>query len=311
MTRANPDAIRRFLGSFSIAGPWVLARRGAWEGRSFTDLEEAVEMAARRNDEGYCIYYLGNERRPGATRRREVDMTRARGVWIDVDRPDDEVRRALLEYQPTFTVFTGGGWQSCWLFNEPTTDLADAKAIGYAMKSRLAHLQPDSTFSVDHIFRLPGTVNRKPKYDPLPLAELVQADWRQRLRLDKAPREVPPEAALMELGEIDVSDLQFTRGQLREMLPPWAHTMLTERPEGCPSRNEHQWAFIGAVLRELGDSPHARALVVWCLTRPATRETDLSHRSHWARQAGRLVPRRDPLRYAMGQLQSFLSKEGE
>lgn len=308
--RAEPDAIRHFLGLLSRDGPWTLARRGAWQGRTFSDLREAVASAAARNNDGHCVYYLGNERRPDTRTRREIDIIRANGVWIDIDNPDSKIRNALLVRRPTFVVFTGGGWQAHWRFDRPTTDLQDAKAVGLGLQQALAHLNPDSTHSVEHLFRLPGTRNRKPGRGDA-LATLDHWEAGATLALASAPRAEPPDTAAVDLGDIE-TDLQLSPMQLRECLTPWAYAMLENRPEGCPSRNEHQWAFIGAVMRDLGDTPHARALVVHCLTRPAelAQEEALSHRTHFAKQAGRLTPRRDPLGYALGQLKSFLEKEG-
>lgn len=302
---ADERKIREFLTNFG--GPWTLARTGAWSGNTFANLDVAVAAAAKRNNEGHCIYYLGNPKRAGSARRREADILVAVGAWVDIDDADPEVCRELcdrLDYRPTYVAFTGGGWQAFWRFHEPTPDLVDAKSVNRWLVKQFADLKPDACFSVDHLWRLPGTRNRKRDRGHR-LCEVVASDWTATLSLAEAGRaEVPPPPARVEV-EFD-EDIAIAQEIAWEVLSPGALQILLGG-RNYPSRSEREWAFIGACVAGLTEPSIIRA----CLLIPAPIDrTDLpSHRAYWAKVKGAYVPRPDPDEHVRRQIKAYLAKE--
>lgn len=312
--KADPEKVREFLTM--IGGPWHLARTGLWAGRTFADLEDAVAAACTANDRGHCLYFLGNTPRGGALqgRRRKCDVESVRAVWLDIDDPDPDVWRELedrLPWRPTYVAFTGGGWQAMWRLSHPT-EPSDGEAIALWLQSEFADLTPDSTHSCEHIFRLPGTRNRKAgRHDRM--CEVVGGDCSSEMPLAEAGRLEPK--PIIEPVAIEFDDeFEFSDDDLWEILPPWALRLLASNVrdaltgEVYASRSEHEWAFIGACLR---DGVPPLCVIRRCLLMPAGlgEETKVSHRSHWAKIKGRYIPRRNPALHAEHQIASYLAKE--
>ena len=312
--RADPEKVAEFAKMFG--GPWHLSRAGDWRTRTFIDLDEMSERACANNDAGRCIYYMGNQPRRALRRRaRERDIEVCIGAWLDIDDPDPEVLRELtsrLDWPPMYVAFTGGGWQAHWRFDSPTRDIADARAVACGLKEDFADLSPDSTHSVEHLFRLPGTRNRKAERDDR-MCEVLFAEAASRLPLADTTRAEPGPSGQAITVNFD-DGYHFDSDALWEVLPPWAIRLLNSRVrdtssgEVYPSRSEHEWAFIGACVRD-GIAP--MSVVRACLLLPAALdETDkVSHRAHWAKFKGRYVRRRNPSLHAERQIASFLARE--
>ncbi|NOX84051.1 MAG: hypothetical protein GXP06_13915 [Alphaproteobacteria bacterium] len=311
---ADPEKVRDFFTLFG--GPFHLSRAGDWRTCTFADIDLAVERACANNNAGRCIYYMGNQpRSPLRKRACENDIKVCVGAWLDIDDPDSDIFEELtnrLDWAPFYVAFTGGGWQAHWRFDNPTSDTEDARAIGSWLRSEFADLSPDSTHSVEHLFRLPGTRNRKAERDDR-MCEVLFADAGARLPLAEAGRIKPTPSVVAAPVDFD-DEFEFSLHALWEVLPPWALRLLNscvrdiETGEAYPSRSEHEWAFIGACVRD-GIAP--LSVVRNCLLLPAgQQEIDkVSHRAHWAKIRGRYVPRRNPTLHVERQIASFLAKE--
>lgn len=133
------------------------------------------------------LYYTLNEPKPAAEclgrggRLRESDVKALRGVAVDLDpRPSEEAteggfareRRRLLgvadEWRrrflgaPSAIVDSGNGVQMVWLFAERLSNTPENRAAVKAQARGLGRLfgaGSDAVQSVDHLFRIPGTLN--------------------------------------------------------------------------------------------------------------------------------------------------------
>ncbi|MEL7215980.1 MAG: hypothetical protein AAGJ96_08655 [Pseudomonadota bacterium] len=301
-TDADVNAVREFLTK--LGGPWHICPAVHWAGYTFDDIEEAVAAATRANEHG-CVYFLANTPKRGrlsGRSRKKWDIARVDSVFLDVDDPDPDivVEFDRLGWRPTYVSFTGGGWQAMWRLSEPTTP-ADGEAIAVWLQSEFEDLSPDSTHSCEHIFRLPGTRNRKAGRSNR-LCELVSADWSATLPVGEAGRLSPQPRR--RAAAVSLSPLELDEGDLWEILPPWAVRLVNDptaaNGEPFPSRNEHEFAFVGACLRD-GTPPD---MIASLLLLPAgIDETHrVSHRAHWAKVKGLYVPRRNPLAHAERQI---------
>lgn len=303
-TGAEVNDVRSFL--MNLGGPWHICPAVHWQGYTFHDIDKAVEAIVRANEQS-CVYFLANTpirgRLNGRTRRK-ADIAQVNAVFLDVDDPDPDIVTEFdrLGWRPTYVAFTGGGWQAMWRLSEPTTP-ADGEAIAVWLQSEFDDLSPDSTQSCEHIFRLPGTRNRKEGRNNR-LCEVVVADWSARLPLEEAGR-----LAVKTRGPclpVAVSPVDLDEDRLWELLPPWAIRLVNDPTSAAgqpfPSRNEHEFAFIGACLRD-GTPPD---IIASLLLLPAKIEEThrVSHRTHWAKVKGAFVPRRNPLAHAERQIGS-------
>lgn len=198
---ADPTQVRAFLELIDHDGAVHLARSGKWTPKTFTNLGEAATAACNANDQGDCVYFVLNEPKGGKFKaktkkgekvRGEENIAFGRGVVIDIDGcgrdPDiiDDLEHRL-DHRPTYIAFTGGGLQAGWLFEEPTTDIAATKAANKWLVSQFADHKPDSCFSVDHLWHLPGTRNKKTARDNR-LCEIVGGDPKSRVPFEELGR---------------------------------------------------------------------------------------------------------------------------
>ncbi len=309
---ADEHKVREFL--IAIGSPWHICPATHWAGWTFRDLDEAVAAVLRANQEG-CVYFLANTPKRGrlsGRSRKKWDVARVNAVFLDIDDPDPEIARELqerLDWPPTYVAFTGGGWQAMWRLSEPTTP-TDGEAIAVWLQSEFEDLTPDSTHSCEHIFRLPGTRNRKADRNDR-MCEVVASRWESALPLSEVDRLEPgPCRRPASLKLTAREDVRLD--QLWEVLPPWALRLLDDPTdvEGAPfaSRSEHEWAFVGACVRDGVPAELIRDLLL--LPAEMGETNRVSHRAHWAKVKGRYVPRRNPEAHALRQIGSFLAKGG-
>lgn len=110
---------------------------------------------------------------------KKSDMEWVTHLYVDVDHVAPEYLEALQIHfpAPSCIVFSGGGYQALWKLDKPTQDFARAEHLNKVLASRL---NGDSCHSVDHLMRLPGTINvpnaKKAKNGRVPtLAYVVQS----------------------------------------------------------------------------------------------------------------------------------------
>ncbi len=177
----TPAAIE-FLKEFYPKGPYVLTsidpdKKGI-ETRTFMgDQTEALTAWLDKWNGVRNIYF--SEAEPLRPMSKKCERTDIRRVWylhVDVDPRagedlEDEQARALALCttnlpdgvpEPTFVVFSGGGYQAHWRLEEPIVidgDLdkaEDAKLYNVQLERLFA---ADNCHNIDRIMRLPGTVN--------------------------------------------------------------------------------------------------------------------------------------------------------
>lgn len=122
--------------------------------------EEIAKWITTQNNRKRNIYWHVNELKSGIRDRKAEKEDVAQVVMFQVD-VDDSSHTALerlktFNPRPTAIIFSGGGYQAFWLLDEPMDDFAKAEAINKGLASRLGG---DNCHSVDHIMRVPGTIN--------------------------------------------------------------------------------------------------------------------------------------------------------
>ncbi|MEM6680745.1 MAG: DNA-primase RepB domain-containing protein [Pseudomonadota bacterium] len=311
---ALPQPDRNQITSFleKLGGPWHICPAIHWPGYTFDDLDDAVEAAIRANQEG-CVYFLANtpkRNRLSGLSRKKKNIIRVRAVFLDIDDPDPAVVDELdrFGWPPTYVAFTGGGWQAMWRLSAPVSK-KEGEAIAVWLQSEFEDLSPDSTHSCEHVFRLPGTRNRKHGRDNR-LCYVYRENWSAVLPVEEAGQVDPaPRRRSVDLT-LEPSQI-IEEENLWEFLPPWV-VGLRKNPTNAEgkrfrSRSEHEWAFIGACVRAELPNERIRDLLLM----PAGLEDThlVSHRTHWAKVKNKYKPRKNPEVHALRQIGSYLAKE--
>lgn len=188
--KSNSAAAAEFLKQIAAGGRVAVAAivpDGPLTGRTFDTSADAEGLREflESNSSTANLYYSLNEPRPAAEqvgangRLREEDVSRLRGIVVDLDpQPGAEAaaggyhqeRQRLLGIAstwqdhffaaPTAAVDSGNGVQLVWLFPEPLpNDEASRARVKGQAKALGALLGSDRVQSVDHLFRIPFTVN--------------------------------------------------------------------------------------------------------------------------------------------------------
>jgi Mesyanzhinovviridae DNA primase len=198
------DATLRFLIWLDQDGPWVLFALDSTADSAqkvFTKEFDPGESklwswCADLQAQKCNLYFLANRRSLGVKTRTKADISHARHMYVDIDVAKGEPFFASLEAikrkfdnlrdlpEPSCLVDTGGGYQAFWKLDKPidltvdrieVKDPADARRRptiksqtldDYEARNKTieALLNGDHCHSVEHIFRLPGSVNfGKPK----------------------------------------------------------------------------------------------------------------------------------------------------
>jgi hypothetical protein len=319
----SPDvkATELFLSRFGRKQPTLsfIARSGKAMRvtRRYQSARSAAKGAAWFNNEGFCCYFVGNSHRlprlndTGRTDTihapSRADIELALGVWLDVDDPDPDIVHELagrLDWAPTYIAFTGGGYQAHWRFDKPTPDIRAAEGCALGMMREFAGLPGLDTrcWSGDHLWRLPGTINRKPGRNRL--VQIVQEDWSARLPMGAVAPETPP--AVVQVVPVSFSETDWTLDKVRECISPVAWQMLARRPKHYASRSEHQFGFIGAVLCDGADQERIDLCAACLLATPADKYS-VSHASYWESDG---KPVKDPQSHVARQIARWLAKQG-
>ncbi len=242
LTQARPylDALFGNAGAGEFFLVWTLPdRRSAW----FADVDAACSALASPQSENKDIY-AGMCTSPadmGAARRCDAANVASMGcLWADIDvgatghkkenypGTIEEALDALSPYpKPSLVVSTGHGIHVYWLFRERfntsrSLDNAAASELAerwqrWLLRGMQAHgWTLDMTWDLARILRVPGTVNRKDKANPLPVTFIEnngkQYDW---LELSKMiPADVHAETRTTATKAGSIGALRLTESQM-------------------------------------------------------------------------------------------------
>ncbi len=204
-TRLSLDFLERFRPS----GPWVVTRiRSNLTGidtACFTDPAELEKWLIKYNgSEKENIYFTGNSHVDGinfsSRSMKKLSRQHIKSMdWLHVDIDPDGSKDIELEQkrilatlnnppegipQPTFIVYSGGGYQAFWRLDESFMINGDEALYEEAKLWNIyleKNLEGDSCHNVDRLMRLPGTINwptqRKEAKGRVPvLATLVESN---------------------------------------------------------------------------------------------------------------------------------------
>lgn len=185
-----------FLTRWMPQGPWALVtidpRDGLIAGEYVTDALRLETWLVENS--GYKNCYFHSNTLAGEVRHKGKREDFAEVPWLHVDvdprvgediaSERERILTALRAYTPppTVIVFSGGGYQAYWKLEEPieiNRDLALAEEAKLYNKYIELAFDADHCHSIDHIMRIPGTLNipddRKKKKGRVPtMSELVE-----------------------------------------------------------------------------------------------------------------------------------------
>jgi len=194
------DALDLHAPNFQVL-VWLRSGHGN-ESRFFKTTKEAGQFCAKVKKK-HDVYFGHGLRKAGFVENRKSQKDRGKkvsvgaipGFVMDIDIKNDKTaknyfvdrkgvmkRLTELENTPTMVVETGGGFHAYWLFHElwrfsgtGDREAAERMALGWqrnVMKG--TGYEADSTFTVDRVWRVAGSVNHK--YDPASLVEIIHHD---------------------------------------------------------------------------------------------------------------------------------------
>lgn len=165
-----------FLRKWAPNGPWALVsispQTKEIKGEYITNPERIAGWLAENNGVNNCYFHSNTLAGPIPSKGKREDFAEVPWLHVDVDPRAGEsladeqhrILTALREYPqpPTVIVFSGGGYQAYWRLEEAIKidrDLAKAEeAKLYNQYIELA-FDADHCHSIDHIMRIPGTLN--------------------------------------------------------------------------------------------------------------------------------------------------------
>lgn len=266
-----------FLRDVIPEGPWCLSlslpdKKGL-KTRTFMPGEEAELIRwLDANRSGADAYYHGNRVRGRMAKKpSREDFTHVSHLHVDIDPRAGEVLadeqeriRVLLLGdsprglpQPTWVIFSGGGYQALWRLREPIplADLAAGEDAALFNLEIANKLDGDRCHSIDHLLRLPGTVNwpdekkqrrgQRPTvacvvlHDPTRVHDLTAFKKAEHATVDVATLTVPLRlpASVGPVPSLDV--LPSTVSDRCKQIIEHGHD--PEEPTRLPSRSE--WLF--------------------------------------------------------------------
>ena len=184
---SDPDAAVAFLKLLRPRGPWALSAiypdaessrvvgdSGKLPTRTFMDAKKARAWIAARSGKAN-LYYTLNRTGQLSKKPDKGDVLAVEYQHVDIDSDDqgslagDSVRKAAVVTRlsalnipggPTLVVDSGGGLQALWRL-DGASDTVEGKTESERVNEALiAALGGDGpTWSIDHLMRLPGTVN--------------------------------------------------------------------------------------------------------------------------------------------------------
>ncbi len=166
-----------------------------------------------------CDIYFGAAPRVENTGTK-AGINRIQCLWADLDAKDGHTRESRweqisdLSLQPSILVWSGGGFQPCWMLEESESG-PDALFQAEQTMARIAQaLDGDAVHDRSRILRLPGTYNCKKRNNPRPV-EMVYS-----IRCNEYSLQQLSEwsAELCGGWEIDTSNAPITRSTRKDVL---------------------------------------------------------------------------------------------
>lgn len=290
--KAPTEAIA-FLLALRPSGPWTVAaihpvRQGVPKSLTSSDIKEVHQWIEGYRD-GWNLYFQDNPAKlmSRADRTKKLakdDIAAAEFAKADIDRDANGVRLINVEGgkeemvrrlkageiepgPPTFIIDSGNGLQALWRFADPfNLDVADAEEKARNLRgaegiSRTisASLGADSCWTINHLFRLPGTMNypdarkRSEGLVPVP-TRIVYADKARTYHSFDCPFDQQLANAIP-VGSLEIDPPIFT--DIDELvhkyqLPQSLVRRITDEPEG--DRSGADWNVCLALL-EAGVPP--------------------------------------------------------
>ena len=130
------------------------------------DVPAATDWAVAASLAGRNVYWTTNRVVEGCNKKPgKVDIVAARFTHVDIDPPkgggpldklQTQAELVALPVPPTLIIDSGGGLQAFWRLSGPAS-LADVESVNRSIAQRFRG--GDACHSIDHLMRLPGTVN--------------------------------------------------------------------------------------------------------------------------------------------------------
>lgn len=165
ITAPNPIETLAFLAQVNLGFPSRVFTINPESGQILAKLFEPSDNQALKvwllAGAGTLNYYfLPNLPKEGlgAVKPKKNDIEWVTHFYVDIDVPGTSTLEALQNHEPkpSCIIFSGGGYQAFWALETPMQDFTRAERIN---KTLAANLGGDSCHSVDHLMRLPGTIN--------------------------------------------------------------------------------------------------------------------------------------------------------
>lgn len=320
MTEIRPDydAAVRFLRWWAPDGPWVLTAIPSAATRTFRPGDEDAlrEWLAIHGADKNLYYHVNPTRADVSKRPKRAEISSLVGLHVDVDpRAGEDLSaeqdRALALLRdppgeippPSCIVFSGGGMQALWRLREPLpldgseSAYEDAKLYNVALEAALGG---DACRSIEHLMRLPGTINRpdarKRRRERIEaLARVVEQHDDRVYELAQFPKAPPPTGdrsadgspatTAMPRRTTDLQDLPDGVSRKARVVIAQGHD--PDEPGKFPSRSE----ALFYVCCELARADCDDATILGIITDP-----------EWAISASVLDKGRGALRYARRQV---------
>jgi len=162
------------------------------------DDDAAIERFAQQHA-GENVF-VGVASRRDASGGELINCRHLGALFVDIDFkrvPEPEARKRLAEFplRPSIVVRSGGGLHVYWLLREPL-ELPDEAAQAKTLLRRLAGALAGGDLSAAEparVLRLPGTMNRKPEYNPPRPVVLEQLEPERRYNPSDFEEILPPE----------------------------------------------------------------------------------------------------------------------
>lgn len=166
--KPNPEIIRQlFEGIDSIHIVCIHPNGLKIVGKHFENyVENAIEYCVAQNNAGLNVYWTPNIVRPNVHKKaKESDIAAGVFSFVDIDPPKNGGafdRNHIIEWlsgidaPPSFIIDSGGGLQAFWRLDEPCANIQSIKYINTQIRD---YFDADNCQSMDHVMRVPGTVN--------------------------------------------------------------------------------------------------------------------------------------------------------